>query len=75
MLSTARHLGLGRAWAGTWVALLVLALMAIVLALTIWRVLALGRGMARTVVVACALIACLNAAAWSILTPPVPSDG
>jgi hypothetical protein len=72
-LSTARHLGLGRAWAGTWVALLVLTLMAAVLALTVWRVLRLARparGRIPAAALACALIACLNAAAWSFLTPP-----
>jgi 4-amino-4-deoxy-L-arabinose transferase-like glycosyltransferase len=68
-LSTARHIGLGRAWAGTWIALLVLVLVAIMLALTTWQVLA-RRGATRTVAVSCALIACLNAVAWSILTPP-----
>jgi 4-amino-4-deoxy-L-arabinose transferase-like glycosyltransferase len=75
-LSTARHLGLGRAWAGTWVALLVLALVGIMLALTVWRVLAFGHGTVAVAVSACALVACVNAAAWSILTPPfqVPDE-
>ncbi len=75
-LSTARHLGLGRAWAGTWVALLVLVLAAIVTALTAWRLLALARGATPAAASTCALIACLNAAAWSILTPPfqVPDE-
>jgi hypothetical protein len=74
-LSTARHLGLGRAWTGTWVALLVLVLVVIVLTLTLWQVMALAHRATRTAVLACALIACLNAVAWSILTPPVPSAG
>jgi Predicted membrane protein (DUF2142) len=72
-LSTARHMGLGRAWAGTWIVLLVLALMAAVLALTVWRILALARvarGRISTAAWACALVACLNAAAWSFITPP-----
>jgi hypothetical protein len=75
-LSTAGHLGLGRAWSGTWVALLVLVLVMIVLALTLWRVMVLAHRATRTAPLACALIACLNAAAWSILTPPfqVPDE-
>ncbi len=77
--STARHLGLGRAWAGTWVSALVLALMGAVLALTVWRLLALARtprGRVPAAALACALIACLNAAAWSFITPPfqVPDE-
>lgn len=68
-LSMARHIGLGRAWAGTWIALLVLVLVAIVLGLTAWQLLA-RHGTARTAATACALVACLNAVAWSILTPP-----
>jgi hypothetical protein len=35
-LSVARHLGLGRAWAGTWVALLAATLMAASIALAAW---------------------------------------
>jgi hypothetical protein len=72
-LSTARHMGLGRAWAGTWVVLLVLVLMGVVLALTVWRVLGLARavrGRVPAAAWACALVACLNAAAWSFITPP-----
>jgi hypothetical protein len=72
-LSTARHMGLGRAWAGTWIVLLVLALMTAVLALTAWRILVFARsprGRVPAAAWACALVACLNAAAWSLLTPP-----
>jgi hypothetical protein len=71
--STARHVGLGRAWAGTWVALLALALMVAVLALTAWRLLRLSfaeRGRLPAAAWVCALVAFLNAAAWSIVTPP-----
>jgi Predicted membrane protein (DUF2142) len=71
--ATARHLGLGRAWAGTWVALIALALMVAVLALTSWRLLSLirvPRGRVPAAALACALVACLNAATWSIVTPP-----
>jgi 4-amino-4-deoxy-L-arabinose transferase-like glycosyltransferase len=71
--SVARHLGLGRAWAGTWVALLALALMVTVLTLTAWSLLRLGlvaRGRLPTAALACALVAFLNALAWSIVTPP-----
>jgi 4-amino-4-deoxy-L-arabinose transferase-like glycosyltransferase len=75
----ARRLGLGRAWAGTWNALLALLLMAAALALTVWRVLRMGasaRGRVPAAAWACALVACLNAAAWSIVTPPfqVPDE-
>jgi hypothetical protein len=78
-LATARRLGLGRAWAGTWVALVAFALMVAVLALTGWRLLSLlriPRGRVPAAAWACALVACLNAAAWSILTPPfqVPDE-
>jgi hypothetical protein len=78
-LSTARHLGLGRAWAGTWIALLALLLIMVTIALTIWRLLSFAqmvRGRVPAAAWACMLIACLNAAAWSILTPPfqVPDE-
>ena len=71
--SVARHMGLGRAWAGTWVVLLALVLMAAVLALTVWRVLRLpapARGRIPAAAWACALVAALNAGAWSLVTPP-----
>jgi 4-amino-4-deoxy-L-arabinose transferase-like glycosyltransferase len=72
-LPVARHMGLGRAWAGTWVVLLVLVLMGVVLVLTVWRVLGLMRavrGRVPRVALACVLVACLNAVAWSFITPP-----
>jgi 4-amino-4-deoxy-L-arabinose transferase-like glycosyltransferase len=72
-LATARHLGLGRAWAGTWVAALVLVLMAAVLALTVWRLLSLARaprGRVPAAAWACALVALINTAAWSFVMPP-----
>jgi Predicted membrane protein (DUF2142) len=77
--SLARRLGLGRAWAGAWVALLALALMAAVLALTAQRLLGIAqtaRGRVPAAAWACALVACLNAVAWSIITPPfqVPDE-
>jgi Predicted membrane protein (DUF2142) len=66
----ARRLGLGRAPSGAWAALLALALMATVLALSAWalsRLPGLGVPAAGRV---CALVACLSAVSWSILTPP-----
>jgi 4-amino-4-deoxy-L-arabinose transferase-like glycosyltransferase len=71
--SIARHMGLGRAWAGTWVVLFVLGMMVVVLALTGWRVLGLMRavrGRLPRAALACVLVACLNAVAWSFITPP-----
>ncbi len=78
-LATARHLGLGRAWAGTWVALLALILMGAALGLTVWRVLSLARSARErvpTAAWACAFVAALSAVTWSILTPPfeVPDE-
>jgi hypothetical protein len=90
--SVARRIGLGRAPAGTWVALLLLALMAAVTTLAsclcIRELGTLARRTARaaptgpfarlarvarrlpTAAWVCALVACLNAASWSILSPP-----
>jgi hypothetical protein len=91
--SVAQRIGLGRAPSGTWVALLVLALMAAVATLASLLCLrtlgAHGRGRARrwrppgplagplrglgrvpTAAWVCALVACLNAASWSLLSPP-----
>jgi hypothetical protein len=103
-LPVARRLGLGRAPSGTWVAGLILALMAAVAALASWllvreldtdrviplrpsaiadarskrRLAACVRAFRRVPQAAwlCALIACLNAAAWSLLSPPfqVPDE-
>jgi hypothetical protein len=94
--SVAKHMGLGRAYSGTWIALLVAALMAAVGALALrltlrelpgarslntpGRSTARGRGRVAvwtalrrvpTAAWVCALIAFLNAAAWSIITPPL----
>ncbi len=119
-LSVARHMGLGHAWSGTWIVLLLAALMSTVVALTSWlivrelgarrrpattraqksthppeagprrtahasagnwpeqRIAGLGRALRQVPTAAwvCALIACLNAACWSLLTPPfqVPDE-
>jgi hypothetical protein len=93
-LSVARRIGLGHAPSGTWVMLLLAALMAIVVALAsclyVRELGAVARNGARaarrrtgrlgplalvfrrlpTAAWICALIACLNAACWSILSPP-----
>jgi hypothetical protein len=72
--SIAHQMGLGRAASGTWIVFLLLALMIAVVLLASW--LALGRiAMPRTAWL-CALIACLNAVCWSIVTPPfqVPDE-
>jgi hypothetical protein len=90
--SIARRIGLGRAPAGTWVALLLVALMAAVATfatcLCIHELGTFARRTARaaptgplarlvrvarripTAAWVCALVACLNAACWSILSPP-----
>jgi hypothetical protein len=88
----AERVGFGRGVSGTWIAGLVIALMAMVLVGSSWLVLtALGHehseedgavGRARRfrrlprVAWACALLACVNAVCWSILTPPfeVPDE-
>lgn len=95
-LPVARRMGLGRAVAGTWIALLVLALM-LVLAVTVCRLVvreldstrATNRNEARTrprvarllrrapaAGWTCALVACMNAVCWSVITPPfqVPDE-
>jgi hypothetical protein len=70
--SVARRIGLGRAPSGAWSVLLALALMAGVLALSSWLLLrAPGSGLRAGW--ACALVACLSAASWSILSPPFQS--
>jgi hypothetical protein len=71
--SVARRIGFGRAPSGAWVVLLPLTLMAMTLALTSWLLLrAPGSGLP-TAGWVCALVACLSAASWSILTPPFQS--
>ncbi len=78
--SITRHMGLGRAPGGAWIFLIPIALMALaiaVLARTIVRRLACQRPTrAIAGALACACIACLSAASWSILTPPfeVPDE-
>jgi hypothetical protein len=76
--SIARHLGLGHAAAGTWSALLVLVLMLAVSLLTAWLSFrgTVAPGKIPTAAKICALVACLNAVAWSIITPPfqVPDE-
>lgn len=99
-LSVARRIGLGRAPSGTWVVVILVALMAAVATLTSYlsirdletarapeasgprcdkaagtpagRFVGLVRAANRVPTAAwvCALVACLNAVCWSILTPP-----
>jgi hypothetical protein len=102
-LPVARRMGLGRAASGTWVALLVLALMLAVGAissLVVLRELHVSRSVSQTARVRhgsrlrvsrllgstirrvpsaawlCAAVACVNAIAWSVITPPfqVPDE-
>jgi len=77
-LPIARRLGLGRAPSGTWVAGLILALMAAVAALAAWLALVELEARRRVprAALLCALVGCLNAVAWSILSPPfqVPDE-
>jgi hypothetical protein len=82
--SVARRMGLGRAWSGTWVALLVAALMLLAAALASRLILTQLRdgrtaGTERRIprgALACAAVACLSAASWSFVTPPfeVPDE-
>ncbi len=76
--TVARRMGLGRSPGGTWVALVALALMATVVVLVAWLILR-QLGWSRPAAGAawiCALVACLSAASWSIVTPPfqVPDE-
>jgi hypothetical protein len=95
-VSVARRMGLGRAGAGTWVALLVLVLMLVLALLVAWLAVReagsnsraqggrgdaggrVGRLVRRVPAAAwaCALVACLNAVCWSLITPPfqVPDE-
>jgi Predicted membrane protein (DUF2142) len=70
--ATARRMGLGRSPGGTWVALVALALMATAAVLASWLILGwVGRsGPPTRAAWICALVACLSAASWSIVTPP-----
>ncbi len=85
--ATARRMGLGRSPSGAWIALVALALMAAVAALVSWLILGsvarsrLGQGgleggLLNRPAWICALVACLSAASWSIVTPPfqVPDE-
>jgi Predicted membrane protein (DUF2142) len=76
----ARRIGYGRAPSGAWSVALPAALMAALLVLVAWLLLRASPGMSlpagRAVPVAawaCALVAVLSAASWSILTPPFQS--
>ncbi len=94
-LSVARRMGLGRAFAGTWISLLVLLLMLMLTLVALRLIVRETRsgGQARreraransrigilsrvpAAAWACALVACLNAACWSLITPPfqVPDE-
>ncbi len=68
--AVARHMGLGRAWSGTWIAALVLALMVTLAAATVRAVLSTDTPAAAWL---CVLVACLNAVCWSFVTPPFQS--
>jgi hypothetical protein len=80
ILPVARRIGLGRAPSGTWIVLVLAALMAAVTALAsrlcvreLGASTRANSGTLRRVPCAawiCALVACLNAACWSILSPP-----
>jgi hypothetical protein len=84
ILPVARRIGLGRAPSGTWIVLVLAALMATVtmlasrlcmreLGVSTGKGASMDAGTLRRVPRAawiCALIACLNAASWSILSPP-----
>ncbi|HSZ68939.1 MAG TPA: DUF2142 domain-containing protein [Solirubrobacteraceae bacterium] len=68
--TVSRRLGIGRAPEGSWVALIPLATMALAALLatwTIWRSLVRAP---RAAAWACACVAFLSAAGWSIVTPP-----
>jgi hypothetical protein len=74
----ARRMGLGRAWSGTWWVLLVVCLMGSVILVAsrlVLRELASSRPLAAAAWL-CALVACINAACWSVITPPfeVPDE-
>jgi hypothetical protein len=78
--TVARHMALGRAWSGVWVVFAVATLMLAVAALAsgltlreLARAAGAGARASRRVPTAawvCALVACLNAASWSFITPP-----
>jgi hypothetical protein len=75
ILSVARTVGLGRALSGTWTVLLLAALMLAAGVVGCWLLLTSAARRPRTSRVptaawACALVAFLNAACWSLLTPP-----
>lgn len=78
ILPVARRMGLGRAPAGTWIAVLLAVLMLAASALACRIALMsrfddLRRPALRGIpsaVWACALVACLNAVCWSLITPP-----
>jgi hypothetical protein len=73
----ARRMGFGRAPDGAWSVALPAALMATLIALVSWlllRMAPLAAGASqRTAAGACALVAVLGAASWSIITPPFQS--
>jgi 4-amino-4-deoxy-L-arabinose transferase-like glycosyltransferase len=79
-LAVARRMGLGHAAPGTWVALLVAALMAFAGAIACRLVLADpcerraqlwdARRLILRTAGPCALVACLSAVSWSLITPP-----
>jgi Predicted membrane protein (DUF2142) len=76
--SVARRMGLGRAAPGAWSAVLVALIMgavALLCARALIRVLGKGRT-SRSTAWLCALVACLNAVCWSLVTPPfqVPDE-
>jgi hypothetical protein len=82
--TVAHHMALGRAWSGVWVvfavAILMLSVAAIASGLTLRELAGAGAAHALwqvpTAAWACALVASLNAASWSFVTPPfqVPDE-
>jgi hypothetical protein len=61
-LPVARRMGLGRAWAGSWIAVLIACLMASAIATASSLALRKSAWL-------CALVACLSAVSWSFITP------
>jgi hypothetical protein len=80
ILPVARRMGLGHAFAGTWIVLFLAALLAAAAILAAWILVASASGKQReprrtlagvpTAAWLCALVACLNAVCWSFIMPP-----
>jgi hypothetical protein len=78
--AVAHHMSLGRAPGVAWVFLIPIVLMALALAVVAWTIVRrLGRDRRTSALVgaaACAAVACLSAASWSLVMPPfeVPDE-